>query len=731
MPRIHPVNPNLQTESLDDQIGQSINRGVNFLLKQFQAGHLKGYQKLDSNTASGLDALAVYALLQAGEATHDERLGPHSPVVDDLLNVLKSLPMVQGRATYGRSLRATALGVYNRGEDRKALRADAEWLIKDSMDGGYTYTMPPKKRSGGDNLWDNSNSQYGALGVWAAEEAGVEVPNAYWQSVEKHWLDCQLSTGEWGYSPGTNNGRLSMTVAGITMLFVTQDQLGAEKVPTHLGLPPFTPALARGLNWLETGDHSVTLPFDQLTYNLYGLERAALASGFKYFGSHDWYRELARGSLMRQMPDGAWGGGDPVVDTSFTLLFLSRGRHPIFMNKLRFDRYWANRPRDISNLTRFASFELERPLNWQVVSLASDWTDWMDSPILYIASHQAPKLTDADYEKLKAFAENGGLIFTHADGGSSAFNHFVADLCKRLFPDYPLTDLPPDHEIYSTLYNKLNPKPPLQGVSNGSRLLLVHSPTELNKAWQLRDYKPHPAAFQMGVNIFIYATGKVNLRNKLHTTVVPEPQVNPIATVPLARLRYAGNWDPEPAAWPRFARQFLGETSIKLAPHPVDLRDLRPDLTPLAHLTGTADVHFDADQIKAVHNYVTAGGILLIDACGGSASFAQAIRSDLLPRAFPGQLLEPLPPNHPILTGAGEGMSPVNLRLRPYAAERAGSPDISPQYLQQGRGCVIFSAVDLTTALLGTNTYTVFGCEPDSAHDLTRNEILWAIEREP
>src|SRR5207248_8214444 len=115
---------------------------------------------------------------------------------------------------------------------------------------------------------------------------------------------------------------------------------------------------------------------------LYGIERAGLASGFKYFGKHDWYRELAQRILLTQGGDGAWGESN-VIETAYHLLFLSRGRHPILMNKLRFDGYWANRPRDLANLARFAGKQLERPLNWQVVPLDNDYTDWMDSPILY------------------------------------------------------------------------------------------------------------------------------------------------------------------------------------------------------------------------------------------------------------------------------------------------------------------------------------------------------------
>ena len=100
----------------------------------------------------------------------------------------------------------------------------------------------------------------------------------------------------------------------------------------------------------------------------------------------------------------------------YSLLFLARGRHPIIMNKLRFEGRGRIGLRDVANLARFASRELERPLNWQVVPITRDWTDWMDSPILYLASHQAPKITESEIAKLRRFIDAGGLLFTQADG---------------------------------------------------------------------------------------------------------------------------------------------------------------------------------------------------------------------------------------------------------------------------------------------------------------------------
>jgi len=744
-PRFHPVTPaNLGLPNLDDQIGQSITRGVTFLLGQFQNGELREYQNNPTGRYEGMDALAVYALLQAGEATHDARLAVKTPEVEAMLEALKKFPMDKEDSTYSRSLRSAALSVYHRAEDKKALQADAKWLIDESFDGAFTYRPQTVRevRSANprnNNLlrearienWDNSNSQYGALGVWAALEAGVEVSNTFWTAVQKHWLGCQLPNGEWGYHGYGEMGRLSMTVAGITTLLVTEDQLDQREVLAKLGHPPFTPALQKGLNWLEAGDNSVRLPAYYRTYNLFGLERAALASGFKYFGTHDWYQELAREQIQLQNRNiGSWGGGqEAVVDTAYTLLFLSRGRHPIFMNKLRFDTYWANRPRDIANLSHYASTVLERPINWQVVSLKSDWSDWMDSPVLYIASHEPLKFTEQDISKLRAFAENGGLIFTHADGDSPGFSKSVAELSHQLFPEYPLTDLPITHPIYSSLY-KIKQPVRLEGVSNGSRLLLLHSPTDINKAWQQRDPVQHLSNFQMGINIFIYAAGKTNLRNKLKTPLVPDPQVTPVITRQLARLKYPGDWDPEPAAWPRFTRLLLGETSVKLQITDVDPSMLDPKTMPVAQLSGTVAVHYDSAQLKAISDYVEAGGILIIDATGGSKLFMKSMLEDLLPHAFPKTVFNEMRTENPILAGTGEGMTPVTLKVRPYLFETQGGATRPIQAATLGKGMILLSSIDLTTALLGTSTWAVDGYTPETAYDLVRNAVLFALEKD-
>ena len=118
------------------------------------------------------------------------------------------------------------------------------------------------------------------------------------------------------------------------------------------------------------------------------LDLIGIATGQRFFGNHDWYRELARRVLDSQNQNGSWG--DDLMETSYALLFLARGRHPIMMNKLRFDGFWSNRPREVANVANFMSRELERPLNWQVVDITRTPADWADSPILFMASSKAP-----------------------------------------------------------------------------------------------------------------------------------------------------------------------------------------------------------------------------------------------------------------------------------------------------------------------------------------------------
>jgi hypothetical protein len=607
-------------------------------------------------------------------------------------------------------------------------------------------TPPPDPADSKTGMWDNSNSQYGLYGVWAAAEVGIEVPRKYWEAVQKHWVSSQLKSGEWAYLPYQKDGRLAMTCGGIASLWITHDWLDAPRTRTDVGRDLMTAELKAAMAWLESADNVVSTPKVGVThyfgYDLFALERVGLASGFKYIGSHDWYRELAGKSLVRQGPDGSWTGyanfGDNLIETAYQIIFLSHGRHPLFMNKLRFTRgqgqtisgkpmpgYWANRPRDLANLTRFTSRELERPFNWQVVDLDREWHDWLDCPVLYIASHAPPAMTDAEYEKLRQFCEAGGILFTHADGSSPAFTKWVVEeLAHKVFPQYPPNILPQDHWIYSLNYDLRKPRPQLWGVTNGSRLMLVHSPTDLNSAWQQRDDKGRQDLFRLGAHVFLYAAGKLDFRNRIDSPYVPPAPEGARPAIPVARVKYdGGDWDPEPGAWRRFANLYQWEMDMSVPVKALAFEELDAKKWPAAHLTGIRPVNFTDAQAKALHKYVADGGTILMDPCGGSPEFEKSIRA-LLVKAFPKAVTKTVPPDDPLFSTVSG--PPVKLRLRPWDVDKLKMTTTPPlEYVAVNQGTAIISHVDITTGLLGTNTLTVVGYDAPIAQAVVWNMLGW------
>jgi hypothetical protein len=522
----------------------------------------------------------------------------------------------------------------------------------------------------------------------------------------------------------------SMTCAGVASLLVTHDYLDAPLLGTNFSPQPYSSSLQKGIAWLEDGDHAVDIrPAMWFPgYSLYGMERVGLASGYKYFGEHNWFVELAARQLPMQMSNGSFLDQDNVVETAFMLLFLSRGRHPIIANKLRFDGYWTNRPRDLANLANFISRAMERPVNWQVVDARREAEDWADAPILYIASHQALKFDDALIAKLSRFVANGGILFTHADANSPELTQSVQELAKKMFPPYPLADLPDDHALFTLNYKIPSPLPRLMGVSNGYRLLLVHSPSDLSDAWQTRSTVSRKAAFELGANLYLYATGKEKFRNRLDSPIVPPPDFAPARTIAFARLKHGGNWDPEPAAWSRFARKLQWETGVQLEINATPIAELSFAKSRIAHLTGTEALTLNDAELASCRTFVASGGTLVIDPAGGTRAFAQSAASWLPQLLGTGAPLRAIGPDDGLLRRSVDGTVDLPAKsLRLYAFERLGTDTPRLQIATLGKGRVIFSSCDIATGLLGTNTWDVIGYLPEYSEALVRNVILTAF----
>jgi hypothetical protein len=146
---------------------------------------------------------------------------------------------------------------------------------------------------------------------------------------------------------------------------------------------------------------------------------------------------------------------------------------------------------------------------------------------------------------------------------------------------------------------------------------------------------------------------------------------------------------------------------------------------PMAHLTGTAMYAPTDDEVAAMRRYVEEGGVLLIDACGGSSLFNQSV-TGVLARAFGQEQMRAMGAEHPILAGSAAGMDSLpKVMLRPYAEQKLGKGAGRIELMHVGKGWVIYSPLDLTTGLLGTNTWGIVGYRPGYAQSLVKNVMLW------
>ncbi len=527
------------------------------------------------NQPGGITVTVVYALLSGGETSENPKLAA-------AIDYLRSNDFT---GVYTLGMRCQVLRTLGTDDDLKAaLRRDGHRLVKGlSPDGMYDDYLGSESSHP-----DHRLTPYGVQGVWNCAQDGMEVPTAYWTTVDATWRKIQKSDGSWNYSPQPKmvdfNQLFTMTTGGLAALFMAQDQIPANTNILHKA-DPGSDEIEKGLVWL--GEHFndiFTMQYPH--YALFGLEEIGAASGRKYFGGKDWYAEGADFLVRSQKSDGSWNG--TATDTAYGLLFLARGRAPVGLNKLQYfvttdgqqaEGNWNQRPRDLSNFDQWMSreVELDRLLNWQVVNLDAQVDDLHDAPILYISGDAALDLSDEHKRKLKTFIEQGGMLLLNANRGSREFTASVKQLAAAMFPDIgEFRELPIDHPILKSEQfqaSEWTDPPVILGLSNGVRELMILMPkADPSRAWQAQQVASHGPMFELGANLLLYASGKKNIREKGETYIIePSSRVKATRSLKVARIKYDGMWDPEPGGWRRLAAVMHNRDQVDLQVEPVAL----------------------------------------------------------------------------------------------------------------------------------------------------------------
>ncbi len=722
-----------------EQVDRAIRRGVAFL---------KGQQAPDGSWPGepGVTALVSLALVTAGES-------PDSPAIDrafqNLLQVpeggheiyalgLKSMALASSPEKYGRALQAYADRI-----EQGQLRTNNR-----SAFGSWTYRAMP----GGMGFGDNSNSQYALLGLHAASEAGARVDPVVWLRARRYWENAQCRDGAWAYKSGQPfGGTGSMTCAGISSLIIagarqseTRERLAGNLIE-HCGDRVVDPALLAGLDWM--GAHfdvraNINSGGQWKFYYLYGLERAGRLSGLRYFGRHDWYREGAEELVGLQDPvQGTWRGNgseaDPVLATSFALLFLAKGRSPVLINKLKHGpaHDWDNDHDDAANLTALVSRDWKHLVTWQVVDPShASVEDLLQAPIVYLNGHDAPVLSDEGKRSLRGFVENGGLILAEACCGKKGFDHGFRALIREILPEaeYDLHPLPPEHPIWRARH-ELDPNAhPLWGIEHGCRTVVLYSPDDLSCYWHHLETEPgHPKVVQaarLGQNIVDYATGRELPADKLAAREVGKIGVDipKRGALYIAKLKHGGDWNIAPLAIPNLTTTLRDKLKLDVVISHKEMTADDPNLVnfPLVYIHGRGAVSFTDPQEAALRRHLSpGGGTLFADAACGSEAFDAAFRK-FVAESFPDHPLEAIPPTddffaHP----AGFDLSASELNKA--AGGRKGLPQLEGVRVD-GHWAIIYSKYDLGCALERHAGIDCKGYTHDSAVRIAANIVIYA-----
>ncbi len=746
------------------QVQQAIDHGRDYLFRTEKDGNWEAAQKRDATDIDapyqaysvtngqwgGMTAIATLALLSAG-------VSPDDPHVRSAVAFLRSADL---KGNYALGMRAA---VWNQLPAEPWLHAaelsDGDRLVRamhtaaGPSAGFYGYLAASKPAE-----FDHSVSQFAVLGVWSLAQAGCEVPVNYWRYVDAAWHHQQAAGGTWAYYAGTNTGddpTLSMTAAGVATLYLAQEY---NRLAPQCRGNVTDAGIDAGLRYL--GDHLTSLGQDRRFYTLFGISRVGLASGYKRLGPTDWFAWGADLAVHDQRPDGSWHNQrenenvDGVADTAFALLFLSRGRAPLMMDKLQYDVTavggtagpgpWDQRPRDVANLARWVGRQIESPLNWQVVTLRDPSGDLHDAPVLYLAGGEAPRLSPADVAKLRAYCEDGGLILGHADCGSEPFARGFERLGEQMFPGRRFRPLEPTSPVYTDQTfppDRWPVKPPVRALTNGTRELMVLLPAgDPARQWQSQSFLPvkKDVYGQLLIDLFLYAVDKQGLRRRGETYVVDgRADVAASTPVKVARLQYAGNWDPEPGGWRRLANVLHNDRVAELDVRPVDPAvpgQLAAGGFKLAVLTvADADARLTDAARSAVRDYITGGGTLLVDAAGGRGPYRSAAEAELA-KLFPddAHALAVLPPDAPVYAALAGN---PDLALGPSVEYRHfGRPSATLHRPQLrglavgGRPAVFYSPEDVSVGLVGQPIGGVAGYAPADATKVVAAVVAYAAK---
>lgn len=328
------------------------------------------------------------------------------------------------------------------------------------------------------------------------------------------------------------------------------------------------------------------------------------------------------------------------------------------------DVYWNATPNDVNNLMKQLTELADVSYNMEIKSMSQISFDPERNPVLFRSGHYNFEYSANERRKLREFLLAGGMIIYNTGLGSAPFYRSVTREMKEVFPEQPIQRLSSDHAIFHAFYDvdkvQYTPgvrqvgyagnEPYFDGIEINCRVVVLISRWCMAVGWQ-NDVKDQYAAYQpdsaykLGMNIFSYASAMRSwAKNAAYSMKFVDKEEHETDKVSLTQISYDGIWKTRHAGLSVLLQTFNDRTDVpvKFKVNDRALNDPKIFNSPLLYLTGHENFELKKQEILALREYLSNGGVLLGEACCGRKAFDMAFRT-MIRQVLPTSTLQQVP----------------------------------------------------------------------------------------
>ena len=184
---------------------------------------------------------------------------------------------------------------------------------------------------------------------------------------------------------------------------------------------------------------------------------------------------------------------------------------------------WDPTPHGVPNLLKTIDQSTTLHVQFKREPVDPERSDIYRYPILYMTGQRKFAFSDAATKRLRQYLDQGGTLIVDAAVGNQEFRDSFEAWMKQLYPDRPMTDVPPDSPMFKFVFDeahvklaplaeRLHPgltRPQFKGVQVDGQWPVLYSPLSMSAGWEqlpraYDDGYSDQDSLRLGVDLFMY-----------------------------------------------------------------------------------------------------------------------------------------------------------------------------------------------------------------------------------